>query len=209
MTETKEAVFLVVGDPVRDHIQFFTDEKTHELTKDSMQSSHAKLGLPDNKLKYDAILSIASQHQVSPTADGMSGLVNPVAVGPWRGGKFEAGLWIAMKKAAIRDPKTGRSIFTKHALKDMCERNKLMADANACKLCIFGCFGMQLKWGRVTDGSINELFEVYSDHWFKNPQTNTYEKAISEDQMLLFYTNQPEINRRKLLGLFDKPPPTE
>lgn len=181
------------------HARFFAG-KDDALTTESMTAGHTiqkiTAGVP---LKCRAILNMLQDRKMEVTAEALATLVNPAATGLWTSeGYFDEKRFTLLAAKAITDQ--GKAIITKALFRELCPQREKLGKATH----IF--WKIPVSWKAVTKGSINELFEYYSDHWYKNPK-GKYEKALTVEQIRAFYTDPVSVMQRRQKGEFQLPKP--
>jgi hypothetical protein len=176
--------------PVAKHIRGYTIRNT--LTKDSMIDNHTTQGITKGVgIKAKAITNILHDRKLDSTVEGLSQMVNPARSGIWdEKGYFNEARFNDLKMMSIFDQ--GESIITKDIYSSFMEDIHKGKDYGK-STCIY--YVLPVSWNRVTQGSIDELFEFYSDHTFINTK-GRFEKALTIGRLYEFY-NDPDATKRR------------
>jgi len=181
---------------VRKHVEFFA-EVNGELTDFSMRAGHATQHIEKGVgLKIRAIKNMLSERNLPQTADAICTLENPARTGIWNiDGTFNEDIFNEITSKAINGvgKYTGwkKRVVTKQIIRDFLkDKYKKAVDkiGNACNV----FFVIPVNWKRVTKGSIDELFEHYSDCNYNG------EKTLSVERLREFYTNPSGLMNKKL-----------
>jgi hypothetical protein len=190
---------------VAEHAKFFACKDENTLTDKSMTDAHTAQNITSKvSVKVRAILNMFSDREKEPTVNNLVTTNNPASTGLWdKDGNFDEKRFQQLAKMAIKDG--GKEIITRQMFEDLRKEIHGTNDyGNATHIFIF----VPVSWNAVTDGSINELFEYYADHWYKN-RSGKYEKALTVEQVRAFYTNPNAVMRRRIRGELPVPQPVE
>jgi hypothetical protein len=148
------------------HILFFARNGT--LSYESMMNAHRALGFQDGailKLKLQAILNFAKSEgkndelveSVSKFARELESMHNPCALGIWKvGGKIDYDRLDEICHLAV-DGVLSRDAIHKYRT----SRSSVWALSTV--VWWYGIFPVPITWGKVTDGSLDELFTLVGD----------------------------------------------
>lgn len=183
--------------PVLQHARFFSD-KNYNLTSQSITDGHKIQGITSGvNIKQKAILNLLHDHNMNPTADNLATMVNPAATGLWGTDmKFNEKRFESLCELAIKMPVSGKRIITKEIFNNF--REKMVTETNPGTATYIYYF-IPVPWKKVTDGSINELFQYYNDCWVL--QKNKLEPALTIEHIKLFYTEPNKVMQMKIDGI--------
>lgn len=177
---------------VEKHAQYFAvNDVKKTLTSDSITHGHSIQGINSGVwIKQKAILNILCDKKLCPTAHNISKVSNPASTGIWDAeGNFDEERFDELCEFAIVIGK--KKIITKSAFDKL--REKLHGDKDFGYATMVG-YVIPIPWTKVTNGSIDELFEYYNDCWYKNDVTDdTDEPAFTVEHLRLFYTDTPAV----------------
>jgi len=182
---------------VKKHIEFFA-KKNGDLTTESMEQGHYCQHITKNvTLKQRAINNMMGDqpHNV----ETLSNIRNPASTGIWRqDGTFDE---TQFKKLVSRGfmYKGNRIITKQHFMDHLKERHGNADFGLACRI----FFVIPVSWKRVTQGSIDELFEYYGNVRYKG------QNAFTKEKLYDFYTNPTKVMLRRVHKLKDKIPPAK
>lgn len=174
-----------------------------KLTTSSMKEAHSKQGITSGvKLKCWAIQNLLAEGKLDPTPSNLAQLENPAATGIWNTkGEFDKKRFDQLAARSIKDK--GHDILTREIFDAfLFDLHEDYDYGLATKL----MYVVPVTWKAITKGSIDELFRYYSDHWYLN--NGVYEKALTVEQALAFYTNPNAIMERRIAGEFQIPKPS-
>lgn len=190
---------------VKKHIEYFAN-KDGLLTDESMRKGHTCQYI--NKgvgLKIRAIKNMMGKcpHMVDTLLD----IVNPARTGIWNiDGTFNEKVFNEVEKYTIISnifhKKNSKKrclieikIITKKGMMEYLESIYLQKGdlGNACRI----CYVIPVSWERVTQGSIDELFEYYSDIYYNG------ERALTISRLREFYTDPVGIMKKREIFLKD------
>ena len=201
---------------VKSHIEFFADDKGN-LTTESMNNGHYDQGINGLtvKLKSRAIhnmmdnsnnfnfrgkrrLSNDTNYHKCPfkrphNVATLLRITNPARTGIWNvDGTFNQTVFDQLVDRSDiqqigKDGSGEKIIMKKHFMEHLKERRQGKELGNACHIFKF----VPVSWTRVTQGSIDELFEYFSDIIFDG------EKAFTESRLREFYTNPAKLMRQR------------
>ena len=164
---------------VERHVWTFANAQ-NALTYPNMKKGHDCQGISKGVgLKLRAINNMLDERSLPHTTEGICSLENPARTGIWnKDGTFNEAVFNEVtKKAHIVGDKR---VMTKQIVVDyLKEKHKKKSIGNACNV----FYVVPVNWTRVTSGSIDELFEYYSNCWYNG------EKAMTVERMKHFYTN--------------------
>jgi len=189
---------------LRKHITYFASQDKITLTIESMTLGHTIQNIYDGvALKVNTILSQLGNepHLVSTLMD----FCNPASTNIWdNNGDFNQTQFNRLISKKIID--NGKEIITRKIIHDF--RTELHGEQSALGLgsSTVLYWLIPVPWISVTDGSFNELFEYYADHWFKN-ENGIYEKALTVNQLFLFYTDPNTVMQLRVEKNYPIPPP--
>ena len=181
---------------VKKHVDFFAEDNG-ELTDFSMKVGHVSQRIEKGvSLKIRAIKNMLSKRNLPQTSEALCTIENPARTGIWNiDGTFNEDVFneISSKAINVVGKHTGRKkrVVTKQIILDFLkDKYKKAVDkiGNACNI----FFVIPVNWKRVTKGSIDELFEYYSDCNYKG------EKTLTVERLREFYTNPSELMNKKL-----------
>jgi hypothetical protein len=141
------------------HARFFTGADD-ALTTESMTTGHTKQGITSGvPIKCRAIMNMLYDRKKEATAAELATLVNPAATGLWNAeGSFDEKRFELLAAKAISNQ--GKAILTKQMFQELRPEEKDLGNATHVY------YVVPVSWKAVTSGSIDELFEYYSDHWY-------------------------------------------
>ena len=193
---TRKKIRIEKPNIVKNHVDFFA-EGDGMLTNISMEAGHISQRIEKGvSLKIRAIKNMLSERNLPQTAEALCTIENPARTGIWNtDGTFNEDIFneITSKAKNVVGKHTGmkKRIITKQIILDFLKQkyekavNKI---GNACKV----FFLIPVNWKRVTKGSIDELFEHYSDCNYEG------EKALTVERLREFYTNPSELMMKKI-----------
>jgi hypothetical protein len=154
------------------------------LTTKSITNEHTCQGITKNvDLKARTILNILNDAKLKPTADNIAGCSNPASLGIWdSNGNFIEEQFNRLQLKSVMDE--GKLIITRDMIEEF--RYELHGKKDygpATKI----FYVVPVSWKRITDGSFDELFLYYNDHWWFNKATGEYEPALTVDHLRKFY----------------------
>jgi len=190
---------------VLEHVKYFSEkEGVYNITDKSMTSAHTKQNIVKNVgIKVTAILNLLRDYMFPPEADSLIKVSNPASTGLWdKDGNFNNERFEMLRKKRIID--NGKEIITKQMFQDL--RWDLHGEKDL-GIATWVYWVLPVSWKAITDGSINELFEYYADHWYKN-EKGKWEKALTVDQVFNFYTNPCAVMERRVRGELPVPQPS-
>jgi hypothetical protein len=180
--------------PVREHIAFFA-EKNGQITPQSMKDAHTSQCIYKGvSLKVRAICNIMGEKP--HTSDTLEKVINPSSTGIWKSdGTFDKEQFDKLASYGCVSSKNGyKRVITKQNFMDYLEeRHGSKNTGNACHIFNF----IPVSWKRITNGSIDELFEYFGNIMFDD------EKAFTEDKLLEFYTNPNSVMNERIKKLKD------
>jgi hypothetical protein len=194
---------------VLEHIKYFSEKSNeydvYNITNDSMTKAHTKQNIVKNVgIKVTAILNLLRDYMFPPEADFLLKVSNPAATGLWdKDGNFNNERFEMLRKKRIID--NGKEIITKQMFQDL--RWELHGEKDL-GIATWVYWVLPVSWKAITDGSINELFEYYADHWYKNDK-GKWEKALTVDQVFKFYTDPCAVMGRRVRGELPVPQPSD
>lgn len=178
--------------PVQQHAQWFADHQG-QFTRQSMIEAHNKLGIDGSgfkiAVKIKAIFDMLLRHgspDVYNDVEKLSAIVNPARSGIWdASGQFNQERFDMLVAQAIPDDQTRIPAVTKAMFAKLIGRgNGLAAVTWMMKL-----LPLPLSWKTVTNASLDELFEYFSDTYVAgNP-------AFRVPTIELFYRQPAEFFR--------------
>ena len=179
--------------PVARHIRGYSTNNI--LTKDSMTDNHTSQRISKNVgVKVKAIFNMMSDRKLNSTVDGLSLLVNPARSGIWNEkGHFDKDRFNELKMMSFLDQ--GKNIITKKIFDQFLEKKHGGKDHGTCT---YVYYVVPISWKRVTQGSIEELFEYYSDHTYVSPKGDSH-KTLTIERLYEFYTT-PNVTKRRREG---------
>ena len=175
--------------PVMEHISFFSD-KEGQVTSESMISAHNSQCIYKGVwLKTLAICNLMGQNPHNKLT--VSKLINPTSTGIWKSdGTFDEEMFgKLMERGVISSEHDNNRIITKKHFMEHLDDNKNYRNNNviACYILKF----IPVSWKRITNGSIDELFEYYGNVIYEGG------KAFTEQKLFEFYTNPNKVMKER------------
>lgn len=174
---------------VREHIKFFSDPDG-EITPESIKNNHTVQCIYKGvSVKTRAICNIMGD--MPHNVETLEKTINPASSGIWRpDGTFDKD---EFDKLASRGAYSGalgykRIITKQHFLDHLQERHGQKNTGIACYIFKF----VPVSWRRISNGSVDELFEYYGDVVVNN------EKAFTEKRLREFYTNPNKVMMERI-----------
>jgi hypothetical protein len=190
------------GSDVAKHVRCFAASDGKTLTRKSMLDAHTQQGIKDGvSIKIRAIKNMMKGKPSE--VETIAGFINPASSGLWdHKGNFDEKQFdlLAAKCITVEDHK----IITYEIFQDFVDTLHGDKDTGIATK-IFKL--VPVSWKKVTQGSIKELFEYYSDFWYKNNK-GKYEKAMTIQHLKDFYTNPDLVMSRRIRGEFALPKPS-
>ena len=201
--DTQTAPCLDTMSDVQKHVYFFS-HADYSLSPESIVEGHRIQSISKGvDIKQRAIMNIMSDAKVAPTTQNISDFVNPAASGLWgRDGNFDEKQYEKLCQSSISDG--GKRIITKQIFVNFMNHlhgNKDLGTATT----VF--YIIPVPWKKVTEGSIDELFLYYNDHWYLNLDTMEYESAFTLDHLKRFYKDSYNIMQMRKDSLLPVPKP--
>ena len=178
--------------PVREHIRYFA-EKNGQITPQSMKDAYNSQCIYKGvSLKVRAICNIMGEkpHNV----ETLEKTQNPSSSGIWKSdGTFDKEQFDKLVSYGYISSENGsKRVITKQNFMDyLKERHGNKNTGTACHIFNF----IPVSWNRITNGSIDELFEYFGNIMFND------EKAFTEDKLLEFYTNPNNVMNERIKKL--------
>ena len=180
---------------VEKHIEFFA-KKNGDLTTESMEQGHYCQHITKYvTLKQRAINNMMGNqpHNV----ETLSKIRNPASTGIWRqNGTFDEEQFQKLISRGFMY-KGKRIIMKRHFMDHLKERHGHTDFGLACRIFLV----VPVSWKRVTQGSIDELFEYYGNVRYKG------QNAFTEEKLRDFYTNPEKVMLRRIHKLKNINPP--
>jgi len=179
---------------VKTHVDFFADAHGG-LTDKSMKYGHNCCGITKGvNLKTRAIKNMLSERNLVQTTEAVCQLRNPARTGIWNtDGTFNEDVFdnLTSKYETIQGSNFQTKVITKKIMMNFLKEkyeNSSENIGNACKV----FYVIPVNWTRVTNGSINELFEYFADCFFNG------EKALTIQRLRDFYTDPTELMKKRM-----------
>jgi hypothetical protein len=183
------------------HVRYFS-QADDTVTWDTMKKGHDKQSITKGVwLKLKTITNILFGKTSSVAT--LSEIHNPASTGLWdKDGNFDEKLFaqLAVRHIKVDDKK----VITREIFENF--RNEIHGNCTDFGTATKVGYLLPVPWKAVTDGSINELYEYYSDIWVKN-KNGKYEKALTVDQLRAFYTDPVDVMQRREKGEFQTKEP--
>jgi len=169
------------------HVQFFA-EKNEELNTESMKPPHDQLGISKNvKYKMQAILNMLDRRELPHNSKNLITIFNPASSGIWdANGNFNEEKFNELSATAVFN--NGHQVITKEIFQQFLysmPKNGSEKET-AATVTIIWPFKINISWERVTEGSVDELFEYLADTTIIN-YSGKPEKAFTVDALRQFY----------------------
>jgi hypothetical protein len=176
---------------VEQHAYYFSKhDKDGTLTSKSITDYHTSQKITKNVwIKQKAILNILCDKKLKPTAHNISIVCNPASTGIWdSNGIFNEDRFNQLCSYGIKIDK--KTIITKDAFDKL--RSEIHGNKDHGVATRIG-YVIPVPSEKITDGSIDELFEYYNNCWYvRHPvvdkNVDPLESAFTEDHLKLFYT---------------------
>lgn len=178
---------------LRRHIAHFAT-KNGRLTTESMTDGHSVQGITAGvSVKCWAIQNMLTDNKIPHTQEGLMTVNNPARTGLWTAqGEFDEKVFEELAAHAIDDA-NGQKVLTRDIVVTWLAKRQQGKDFGlATKL----AYVVPVTWKAVTDGSIQELFEYYSDSNVKKDKTIM--KAMTLAKFRQFYTDPQLVVEERL-----------
>ena len=176
---------------VAEHISYFS-ELNGKITEKSMKDGHNKQHIFNNVgIKIVAILNLLYKCSLEPIISSLVKINNPASTGLWDSdGNFDENQFKKLYDKRIIDGE--KEIITKQMFNEL-RREKYLSDNAKTynNIAVWIYWFIPITWSQITDGSINELFEYYSDATYNN------EKVLTVGRVFDFYTKPKEVMMAK------------
>ena len=92
----------------------------------------------------------------------------------------------------------GKKIVTRQAFHNLRRMKTLdkVAPTTTTTTCTRVFYVIPISWAAVTNGSIEELFTYYADHWYMN-EKGQYEEALTLEHVRAFYQDPVAVMQRR------------
>jgi hypothetical protein len=182
-------------------VRFFASNNKGDLTTKEMIKKHTQMG--NNKwtvpYKVDAIKHMLDDNNLEHNVSSMLKLINPASSGIWdTDGNFNQNVLNALVTKQIMI--NNQQVITKKIFEDFIKERHSdgIHPKTATTLRIFGCLPFNVTWEKVTQGSVNEIFECFSDVTYHHDGIK--EDAITVETLQHFYQHPAE----SMQALIDK-----
>jgi hypothetical protein len=197
------------GTALERHVTFFADTDGKRLTKEVIVEAHRLLGMGNGKsiqFKADAILQLAQ------SVKGLCQVLNPAASKLWTPeGNIDEVRWAALigSRGYVTKSDFVRFVDRVHPPVPTAAVSLAAPAPGSDDVAATVAMGLiKVTWHRITDGSVNELFEYFVDHWVVPADGGgVAEPAISVPTLRLFYERFPVVAIRLLRGKLPVAPP--
>jgi hypothetical protein len=180
-------------DAVAEHISYFS-ELNGKITEKSMKDGHNKQHIFNNVgIKIIAILNLLYKYSFEPIISSLLKVNNPASTGLWDSdGNFDENQFKKLYDKRIIDSVNNKEIITKQMFNELRQEKYLSDNAKTYNnIAVWVYWILPISWSQITDGSINELFEYYSDATYNN------EKVLTVGRVFDFYTKPKEVMMAK------------
>jgi hypothetical protein len=174
---------------VREHIKFFSEQDGTVTSESIKKGHHSQCIFKGVSIKARAICSIMGDnpHNVAT----LEQTINPSSTGIWSAdGTFDKNEFDKLVARSARYSAYGykRIITKENFLEHLEERHGKKNTGLACYILKF----IPVSWKRITNGSIDELFEYYGD-----VTLSSGDKAFTEERLYAFYTDPNKLMTEK------------
>lgn len=177
-----------------EHVGFFKSNNDGTLTTKSMIKKHTEMG--DEKwtvpYKVDAIIHMLDDNHYKHNVESMMKIINPASSGIWDpDGNFDSDVFNELASKAITFK--GKEIITKKIFKDFVKARHPngIHPQTATNIHILGCVPYEITWEKVTQGSIDEIFEYFHDASYNHHGKK--EQAITVEKLRNFYQHPANV----------------